>query len=129
FFKRYALAIGVTTFVLLRVLMQMRINMGVYEVFFDTSTALCFSSLVSAASIGFRGRAGTLLEWKPLVYCGKIAYGIYVYHLFMPGLLASIFVRFNAIYPEKGWLNFFFATAATLFVASLSWYLFEQPLN
>ncbi len=128
FFKRYALAIGVTTFVLLTVLMQMRI-MALYEIFFDTSTALCFSSLVSAASRGFRGRSGMLLEWKPLVYCGKIAYGIYVYHLFMPGLLASIFIRFNAIYPEKGWLNFSLGTAATLIVASLSWYLFEQPIN
>src|SRR5262249_8801644 len=95
----------------------------------DTATALCFSGLVCRASRGFAGSTGTIFNWKPFQYCGKIAYGIYVYHLFMPVLLTSIFGRFHATYPEQGLLNFLLATGATLIVASLSWHLSEQPIN
>jgi peptidoglycan/LPS O-acetylase OafA/YrhL len=129
FFKAYALVSGLGASVLLWVLLQMKMNVRGYIIFFDAATALCFSGLVYRASTGFRGWVHAIFECKPFLYCGKIAYGIYVYHLFMPLLLASIFGRFNMKYPEQGVLNFFLATGATFIVASVSWYLFERPLN
>jgi peptidoglycan/LPS O-acetylase OafA/YrhL len=98
-------------------------------IIFDTTAALCFCWLVSSAGAGFRGWVGRFLESKPLLYCGKITYGIYVYHLFMPILLAEIFTMLGARYPGQGWMNFTLATLATLVVATVSWYLFEQPIN
>jgi peptidoglycan/LPS O-acetylase OafA/YrhL len=129
FFERFALPIGLVGSVIVNILLGTGIEWRGYVIFFDTTAALCFCWLVSGAARGFRGRIGTVLESRPLLYCGKITYGIYVYHLFMPVLLAEIFTRFDAKYPAEGWINFSLATAATLIVASLSWYLFEQPIN
>lgn len=79
-------------------------------------------------------------EWKPFVYVGKISYGIYIFHNFLyneyhpvsgsPGvklvqwlnesdnlLLSSLPVRVIALY------------AIVLVIASLSWYMFEKPVN
>jgi peptidoglycan/LPS O-acetylase OafA/YrhL len=129
FFRRYALPIGLAGVVILEALISTKIEWRGYVIFFDTAMALCFCWLVSAAASGFRGRIGALLESGPLIYCGKITYGIYMYHLFMPVLLAKIFSLFGAKYPGLGWLNLMYATVATLIIASLSWYLFEQPIN
>jgi peptidoglycan/LPS O-acetylase OafA/YrhL len=129
FFKRYALPIGLIGSVLVNVLLSTGVEWRAYMIIFDTTAALCFCWLVSAAGTGFRGWTGRLLESKPLLYCGKITYGIYVYHLFMPLLLTEIFTMLGARYPGPGWLNFTLASMATLIVATVSWYLFEQPIN
>ena len=50
----------------------------------DTGAALVFCWLIGAASRGFVGTTGRLLEWRPIVYLGKISYGIYIYHFLVP---------------------------------------------
>jgi peptidoglycan/LPS O-acetylase OafA/YrhL len=50
----------------------------------DFAMALIFCWLVAAASRGFRGVAGAVLQTRPLLYLGKISYGIYVYHELTP---------------------------------------------
>lgn len=75
-----------------------------------------------------------------VVYIGKISYGIYVYHHFVynfyytseanyitkifnklnyfsPGLGENLFVRIGVLFP------------LVVLVASVSWYLFEKPIN
>ena len=61
---------------------------------------------------------------------GKISYGVYVYHPFMPLFLKFIFGKLGVAYDhESGWLNFALSSTATFAVASLSWYLMEKPIN
>ena len=70
-----------------------------------------------------------MLQSQPFLYCGKITYGIYVYHMFAPDILRTMLSFFGATYTAQGWLNFTFVTLATVATASLSWHLFEQPIN
>lgn len=89
-------------------------------------------ALAAFAGIGWlvqnqSGRLARMLSFGPLVYIGRISYGIYVYHLFVPSKLGA-FARL-LIHTGNSWI---FATgcfAVTVLVASVSWYFFEAPLN
>jgi peptidoglycan/LPS O-acetylase OafA/YrhL len=57
----------------------------------DTGRGLIFACLVAAAAHGFKSFVGKVLESKPMVYLGKISYGIYLIHAFMPEIVYRIF--------------------------------------
>ena len=82
--------------------------------------------LVSGASLGFSGVAGWVLGSKPLVYVGRISYGVYVYHGFV---LAAEGKWFSRIRPRAGLHEFVAVLAVTIVVAAISWHLFESPIN
>ena len=67
-----------------------------------------------------------LLSVEPLVYLGRISYGLYVYHNFLYGTK-------NALLGPLPWLapvpEVAVALAATILLAVLSWHLFEAPIN
>jgi peptidoglycan/LPS O-acetylase OafA/YrhL len=65
---------------------------------------------------------GWFLENRIVIYMGKITYGLYVYHYFMPYLYKTLFNLEGMKYAPL----YFITTVA---VASLSWFLFEQPIN
>ncbi|MCW3114146.1 MAG: acyltransferase, partial [Segetibacter sp.] len=69
-----------------------------------------------------KGWFGKLLETKPVVYLGKITYGIYVYHYFMPYLFKMVGLPdikiVKILYP-----------VVTVIMASASWFLLEKPIN
>jgi peptidoglycan/LPS O-acetylase OafA/YrhL len=92
--------------------------------------ALVFVWLIKRAASGFIGLAGKILELKPLVYTGKISYGIYVYHpfvyFFLPLLFDRIGVNFFLLPPL---LQFSLAAGSTVALAALSWRLVESPIN
>jgi peptidoglycan/LPS O-acetylase OafA/YrhL len=95
----------------------------------DLFLAILFAWVIHKASVGFRGIIGYLLETRLLLHCGKISYGIYVYHNFVPRSVRDICHRFHLTYPrEPGWRLVLFATL-TILIATLSWLLFEQPIN
>ena len=107
-----------------------------YEIFwpahmilFETTTGLVFCWLVGSASIGFRGIVGWVLESRPLVYCGRISYGLYVYHPFAAGLTKFVFARMNWPLRPHGWIAFVLFTSVTILMASVSWRLLERPIN
>src|SRR5262249_16542673 len=52
--------------------------------------ALVFVWLIKRASLGFSGLGGSILELRPLVYTGKISYGIYIYHPFVYSLFPTM---------------------------------------
>jgi len=94
----------------------------------DAAAVLFSVWLVGGAAVGFKGWAGRLLEWKPLVYVGTISYGMYIYHVFVPHeLWPRLEHRGFPMLPEP--LRFFFYCAATLMISALSWHLFEGPIN
>ncbi|RWB75347.1 MAG: acyltransferase [Mesorhizobium sp.] len=86
-------------------------------------------AIVAACSNGLRGTPGRLAELPPLLWLGRISYGVYLYH----SILLACAVRAQPWIPvnvsEQGPGRFLVAGTATVVVASLSWVFFEKPLN
>jgi peptidoglycan/LPS O-acetylase OafA/YrhL len=95
---------------------------------FYLGVSLFFAWLVARASESFGGRFGMFLENRTLRFIGKISYGMYLYHFFMPGLVTY---ASNAVglRPFGIPANFAAATALTFIVASISWYAIERPIG
>ena len=95
-----------------------------------TLWALVFVWLIKRASLGFIGFAGKILESKPLVYTGKISYGIYIYHPFVYFLLPILFYRTGInFFLLPPLLQFSLAVGSTVGIAALSWRFIESPIN
>lgn len=95
----------------------------------DTGAALVFCWLIASASRGFGGPAGRVLGWRPIVYLGKISYGIYIYHLLVPLAFSRVAAHFGRTYDDSGFVNFVVTSLVTFGVAAVSWHLFERPIN
>jgi len=95
----------------------------------STAEAALFAWLILRASVGFTGPLGAALRWKPAAFVGKISYGIYVYHLFVPGLLASALARSGTTGTPSPWTMVAAAVTGTLLLSALSWFLMERPIN
>jgi peptidoglycan/LPS O-acetylase OafA/YrhL len=69
---------------------------------------------------------GTLLaralSWSPIVYLGKISYGLYLYHVFVLGLVNQ---AFHGPSIRVALISF----VISVLVAATSWQLFEAPIN
>lgn len=87
---------------------------------FELTCGLTFFVLVSFAAEGLDNAFGRFLAWKPVTYLGMISYGLYVYHLPVYQLMSKL--------PHPG-PSAVLATFVTVAVASLSWYLYEKPIN
>jgi peptidoglycan/LPS O-acetylase OafA/YrhL len=78
------------------------------------------------------GTAARVLTWGPLVYLGTISYGVYIWHTMadLPLVEAEQALGVSLGWPDElGWAQFVFRMAATVVIASLSWFLLEKPLN
>jgi peptidoglycan/LPS O-acetylase OafA/YrhL len=77
------------------------------------------------------GLIGSLLEWRPLLYIGKISYGIYLFHFFIPGAVISAFAAFNVSVVEKLGIPLFLLLNVFVLLAlsSFSWMSFERVIN
>ncbi len=97
--------------------------------------------LVIHATLGVTGWIGRVLNNPAMQYVGRISYGIYVFHMLVPGfllpLLLSLIRRvgqrllgYAVALPELGyWSQRLASLALLLVIASLSWYAFEKPIN
>ncbi len=88
---------------------------------------------------GFTGLTARLLSNRITVYLGKISYGLYVYHNFMPWLVRC-FKGTETAYPipvtpflKNIGSNTIIILGLQLLlligISTLSWYFFERPLN
>lgn len=92
---------------------------------------LCFGWLIYAASVGFPGPVGVVLSRGPLVWLGKISYGLYVIHNFAPESLSKIGGFFHVWFGDPSTPLRYYPSliAFTVGLATLSWYSFERPIN
>jgi peptidoglycan/LPS O-acetylase OafA/YrhL len=88
-----------------------------------------FAALIARTAKGFAGVGRAVLEFTPLLYLGRISYGLYIYHNFMQRLLPQLFNHMHVAPPTNLWLVFGTRAFATILVASASWYLIEKPIN
>lgn len=78
--------------------------------------------------------ADVLLNAKPLVFLGKVSYGVYLYHLMFPYWFSSFFSKINAIFlPQKlSVLNFYLVRienfSLLLLLSYFSWAALEEPI-
>ena len=82
---------------------------------------------ISHIAAGIPGIFGRLVALPPSVYVGRISYGIYVYHFFVPIALKPMLHRFHI---EDGHVLFvIICIVVTIVISSLSWFLLEKPIN
>jgi peptidoglycan/LPS O-acetylase OafA/YrhL len=93
------------------------------------AVSIFFAWFVHRAASGFDGVWGWLLETRPFAYCGRISYGIYVYHNFMFIAVPWLLRRYAMPYPQHRVTEFAMYVCATFVVAACSWVFFEQPVN
>lgn len=129
YLSRLVLPTGLLLYIATIVLYHYRIKPSVFFTLADLATAMIFAWLVSSSGMGFSGVTGRLLLFPPLIYLGRISYGIYLYHYFMPLILTPIFNYFQIPYQVPGLLNFVLSSLLTLGIASLSWRFIEAPIN
>lgn len=121
---------GFPLLLLVQTLEHIAPNMITSTIFGDISLGLTFTWLVAQAAEGFRGITGKALEFTPLVYLGKISYGIYVIHLFIPYLInKAIHLLGLTSYSSKPVIVILLSTAVTLILAMISWHFLEKPIN
>lgn len=93
-------------------------------------TMLCvaFVLLINACAIGVGGPFGALCNWAPLLYLGRISYGLYIFHNIIPVLGRKILAAIPVLdaLPLSGVAVF---TVLTVIIAALSWHLYEGPIN
>jgi peptidoglycan/LPS O-acetylase OafA/YrhL len=123
-------AIPITSFAAL-VAIQLGPRNAFHLVLVDTIAAVFFAWLIYRASRGFGGIVGAFLSAAPIVFLGRISYGLYVYHPLIPGLTLRI-ARLLGVptpAPDKlaSWAPAFLAV--TVCVATISWYVLENPIN
>lgn len=95
-----------------------------------TFLVIFYGAVVGGAAEGFRGPLGRLLSVKPLLYLGKISYGLYVYHYFAP-------IAIDRLARAWGWDGLRAQQASllaaysvfTLAAAAASWRFYERPIN
>lgn len=102
---------------------------SVKNIFDEFFYALVASVIVNrAARQEFTFIASAMLENKFVAYCGKISYGMYLYHLFMPFVYFYVQSK-TGLHIDNLFLYFIVLYAATFVLSHFSWVLIEKPIN
>ncbi|QDT03481.1 O-acetyltransferase OatA [Rubripirellula lacrimiformis] len=93
--------------------------------------AMLFAPMIFLVAINSGSPSLKLLRLPAVTYLGRISYGIYVWHLPVLGGFYSLNIDLNAWVPSP-WhaiLRTLLLTLLTILLSSLSWILFEKPIN
>jgi peptidoglycan/LPS O-acetylase OafA/YrhL len=127
--RRILLPLGLAVFLALHAHMFYTGTDRLVVALHEAAYALICCWLIMGAEQGFGGLGGRLLELRSIVYLGRISYGIYAYHLFVPWALRKGFHLFGAEFPARGASQFVLASAVTVLLAMASWHFMESPIN
>jgi peptidoglycan/LPS O-acetylase OafA/YrhL len=129
YLTRLVLPFGMVLYLTSLALYHYRLKPSLFFTLNDFAASLIFTWLVSSAALGFRGIVGRLMTFPPFVYFGKISYGVYVFHYFVPLMVFPVFESLNIPLQIPGISNFVVSGAITLLVAALSWRIVERPIT
>jgi peptidoglycan/LPS O-acetylase OafA/YrhL len=87
----------------------------------------CASVVLWAVVNRRRAGAAALLRWGPLMYVGKLCYGLYLLHRPASFLVDAALARVPLVSPESLWAVAI-KVAVAIGLATLSWRLLEQPI-
>jgi peptidoglycan/LPS O-acetylase OafA/YrhL len=91
------------------------------------ANGVIFAWMVAHTSVGVRGPIGRVLSWPPLMYLGRISYGIYLFHMFVRVFGTRAFEKLGLVVPPAVAAVVF--TVLSVVAAALSWHAFERPIN
>jgi peptidoglycan/LPS O-acetylase OafA/YrhL len=95
--------------------------------FTESVDAVFLAWLVAVSIGGVKGVWGRMLGWAPIVYIGRISYGIYVYHVFVIVAISPLLTTWGLSAEAHAYGRIAVLIAVTLALSSLSWHLLEQP--
>jgi peptidoglycan/LPS O-acetylase OafA/YrhL len=99
----------------------------------SSASAVLAASLVSVGISDHKGISFNWLEWRPVRHIGKISYGIYVYHQFLPLLIHRFNLDPRFGFPEGSRLGTMVSclifAGSSIAIAQISWSLVEKPLS
>ena len=76
-------------------------------------------------------RAGAVLDSRPVRFVARISFGIYIWHFLVMWLAPHVWEPAFRTWEADGWSNWLLTSSgvimATLIIATLSFYLIEQP--
>ncbi|GJL50169.1 MAG: acyltransferase [Nitrospirales bacterium] len=97
----------------------------------ELGAGLLFAWIIGKAAEGFAGPIGLVLNRPTLIYFGRISYGMYVIHLFVPDLLNGIGLM--SLLPHSfnhdEWIRLFLFSGVSILLAMVSRHLLEKPIN
>src|ERR1700741_3541182 len=125
-YKLY-LAISVVVYVLLFV-NPAYLNPQLHTVLLGFAISIIyFFVIIIAANNGFSGNFKSFLENKTTLYLGRISYGLYLYHAFVPDIYYSCLMKFFPKLTGDADLCILFFIL-TVLLATISRYLIEKPI-
>lgn len=96
-------------------------------ILYPFSGALFFACVVFSAAQPGTNAWFDWLKHPTLAQIGKMSYGIFVYHMFLPQIF-KMQPLLGRIFDHSTWRGFFLVSAASIGVAWVSWTLMEKPL-
>ncbi|MCE0483627.1 MAG: acyltransferase [Methylacidiphilales bacterium] len=93
----------------------------------ESVDAIFLAWVLTASLIGIKGRYANILSWSPLVYLGKISYGVYVYHVFVIVVVSPLLEPYGYSEAHGNLVRLMILFTLTLAISSLSWHYLEQP--
>jgi peptidoglycan/LPS O-acetylase OafA/YrhL len=84
--------------------------------------------LIYMAAKGIEGPFSYFFNNSIVIFLGKISYGLYLYHLFVPGAIYSIFKYFHIQFFPSPFMWFIYSSV-TLGICLFSWFRIELPIN
>lgn len=87
-----------------------------------------FFVIIKASQMKFKSVSKFLFESKLAIHIGKISYGLYLYHLFMPDFYNQMSDFFPSFFYTESPYKILFWFLFTLMFAELSWFLVEKPI-
>lgn len=93
-------------------------------IFINLNLSLIFLFLIAKTAKGFTGFWKIIFENKVLMYLGKISYGLYLFHKFIPDIYDKLGLPVQNLY-----LKLFIEGILLITISSVSWFLIEKPIN
>lgn len=120
-----ALSLYIIMFVL-----QKHFSLDWYKVVVDefVFAAVSFFAISRASQNEFSGIAKWILQNPFSVYSGKISYGLYVYHMFIPPMFTYFGPRIGLSITNP-YLIFTIMYFMNFIISSASWWMLESPIN
>ncbi len=101
-----------------------------HEIIDNILFAIMSAIIINYASKNmFTGILKRIIENKFVVYSGKISYGLYVFHLFVPQFFWGFLLPKTGLTINNKYTAFVVFYLITFIMAHLSWKLMENPIN
>lgn len=130
-FKRILLLtflIGISILFIVFVAKIMGLPSTVEFVLGEVGSGLFFMWVIGNAALSFNGFLGQILSHSCLTFLGKISYGMYVYHWFVPNITKHTLAKLDILLPQSEWLLCVLFSAISISAAAFSWHFIEAPI-